>query len=238
MVLTRAILRVMCLITASFSVLPANASVQIGTTRVIYHSTDKDVSVQVNNPGNYPVLLQSWVDEGNPEIKPENIRSPFVLTPPLTRVNAGAGQTLRLSFIGAGLPTDRESLYWLNVLEIPPVAQQESNKIQVAFRSRIKILYRPEALDDKGALRAAAQLRWHQQGAKITLTNPTPYFISALAIVFQHNGKKTTVPATMIAPNSSETFSLSPGITLSPSAPLSVDTINDYGAVTSQLIQQ
>ena len=36
------------------------ASIQINTTRVIYHAAEKDISVQITNPGKYPVLLQSW----------------------------------------------------------------------------------------------------------------------------------------------------------------------------------
>lgn len=37
------------------------ASIQINTTRVIYHAAEKDISVQITNPGKYPVLLQSWM---------------------------------------------------------------------------------------------------------------------------------------------------------------------------------
>ena len=39
------------------------ASIQINTTRVIYHA-EKDISVQITNRRKYPVLLQSWTDDG------------------------------------------------------------------------------------------------------------------------------------------------------------------------------
>ncbi len=54
------------------------------------------------------------------------------------------------------LPKDRESVFWFNVLEVPPkpdaatVANQ--SLLQLAFRTRIKLFYRPEAL--KGILRS------------------------------------------------------------------------------------
>lgn len=95
------------------------ASVVISGTRVIYSSEAKDVTVKLNNVGKAPVLIQSWIDDGDMTVKPENIRVPFILTPPINRVDPGKGQTLRLSYTGAALPMDKESVFWLNVLEIP-----------------------------------------------------------------------------------------------------------------------
>ncbi|WP_368639076.1 molecular chaperone [Salmonella enterica] len=64
----------------------AFSSIQISNTRVIYPAAEKDVSVLITNPGKYPVLLQSWIDDGQPDVKSDNLRTPFVLTPPLARV--------------------------------------------------------------------------------------------------------------------------------------------------------
>ncbi|ATI83544.1 hypothetical protein CGA24_00030 (plasmid) [Salmonella enterica subsp. enterica] len=211
----------------------AFASIQISATRVIYHAAEKNVSVQVTNPGKYPVLLQSWTDDGRPEIRTDDMRTPFFLTPPLTRVNADSGQTLRLSYTGVPLPADRESVYWLNVLEIPPVGEKSSNQIQVAFRSRIKLFYRPSTLDDKGAHAAISQLRWRVQGNKISLSNPTPYYVSAIAVTVSGGGKKISVPVDMLPPNGSSEFVLPAGVN---AGSVTVDAINDYGAsVTAQV---
>lgn len=225
------------LITTTLTV-PAMASVQLGATRIIYHSDDKNVSVQVSNPGKYPVLLQSWVDDGNTELTPEKISVPFVLTPPLTRVNSGEGQTLRLAYVGTALPQDRESVYWLNVLEIPPVTSKGSNSIQVAFRSRIKIFYRPDSLNDKGAQESSAQMKWSVQGNRITITNPTPYYVSVMEITALQNGKDIAVPADMIAPKSSASFEIPQSLKLTSDTAISVKTMNDYGAVVTQRLQQ
>lgn len=211
------------------------ASIQINTTRVIYHAAEKDISVQITNPGKYPVLLQSWTDDGNPEIKPDTMRTPFVLTPPLTRVNADAGQTLRLSYTGTALPADRESVYWLNVLEIPPVGEKGTNQVQVAFRSRIKLFYRPVTLDDKGARTAIAQLRWQAQGNHIILSNPTAYYVSAVAVTATHAGKKTTIPADMLAPHGSLDLTLPSGVVADG---LTVEAINDYGSSVTEPVNR
>lgn len=216
----------------------AFASIQIGATRVIYHAAEKDVSVQITNPGKYPVLLQSWTDDGHADIRPDAMRTPFILTPPLTRVNADAGQTLRLSYTGTPLPADRESVYWLNVLEIPPAGGKDSNQIQVAFRSRIKLFFRPAALDDKGAQAAITQLRWQAQGDKITLSNPTPYYVSAVAVTLNRGGKKTSVAADMLPPRGSATFNLPAGVTAGGAQSVTVDAINDYGASVTAPVSQ
>ncbi|WP_336983055.1 MULTISPECIES: fimbrial biogenesis chaperone [unclassified Cedecea] len=225
------------LCTALFSINFAIASVQISSTRIIYDGKEKDVSIQVNNSGSYPVLLQSWVDDGNPDAKPENVRVPFFLTPPLTRVNSHAGQTLRLTFVGPNLPQDRESVYWLNILEIPPVTNKQENQIQVAFRSRIKIFYRPEALNAQAANEAGAEVRWSQQGSNIILSNPTPYYISAVSIGVEQNGKKFMIPADMLAPKGSAKFTLPQSVKLDASSAVSIEFINDYGAVVKKRLQ-
>lgn len=217
---------------------PVLASIQIGTTRVIYHAAEKDVSVKITNPGKYPVLLQSWTDDGHVDTRPDAMLTPFILTPPLTRVNADTGQTLRLSYAGTPLPQDRESIYWLNVLEIPPIEAKDTNQIQVAFRSRIKLFFRPNALDDKGAQAAITQLRWQVKGNKIILSNPTPYYVSTVAVNLNQGGKKISLTADMIPPRGSAAFINPLGAIAAGDLSVTVDAINDYGAYVTAPVSQ
>ncbi|EED9464935.1 molecular chaperone, partial [Salmonella enterica subsp. enterica] len=150
------------------------------------------------------------------------------------RVNADTGQTLRLSYTGTPLPADRESVYWLNVLEIPPIGEKGNNQIQVAFRSRIKLFFRPTSLDDKGAQASISKLRWQVQGNKISLSNPTSYYVSVVAVTLKHGDKKTSVPAGMLTPNGSAYFALPPGIPPDNVDRVTVDAINDYGASVTE----
>lgn len=51
------------------------------------------------------------------------------LTPPVSRINPGAEQILRIRLTDKNsMPSDRESLWWLNVLDIPPVSETSSLK--------------------------------------------------------------------------------------------------------------
>lgn len=57
--------------------------------------------------------------------------------------------SLRIMFLGkTNLPTDRETLYWMNVKAIPPTDEKntQKNTLQLALQNKIKLFYRPENL--------------------------------------------------------------------------------------------
>lgn len=64
------------------------ADVVINTTRVIYKEAAKEVNVRLTNEGPRPLLVQSWLDDGRATESPENIDLPFMLTPPVSRIDA------------------------------------------------------------------------------------------------------------------------------------------------------
>ncbi|UAN50826.1 fimbria/pilus periplasmic chaperone [Serratia sp. JSRIV002] len=200
------------------------ASVVVSGTRVIYPSDAKEVSVKISNVGPSPVLLQSWIDNGDANAKPAAIKVPFVLTPPMNRVEPGKGQTLRISYTGGTLPMDKESVFWLNVLEVPAKSQAATgeNKLQMAFRTRIKLFYRPKGLEGN-ANDAAKAVTWSTQGGKVQANNPTPYYVSFVNLSV--NGKK--LDNAMVPPRSNLALNL-PG---NAGSKISTSFVNDYGAV-------
>ncbi|MHA7844781.1 fimbria/pilus periplasmic chaperone [Serratia sp. D1N4] len=202
------------------------ASVVISGTRVIYPSDTKEVSVKLTNVGPSPVLIQSWIDTGDTTAKPAAIQVPFVLTPPMNRVEQGKGQTLRISYTGGTLPSDKESIFWLNVLEVPAKkqAKADENLLQVAFRSRIKMFYRPAGLAGN-ASDAAKTVTWRAQGNSVLASNPTPFYVSFVSL--NVNGKE--IEGDMIAPHATQTFAL-PGKT---GNQITGTFVNDYGAVNT-----
>lgn len=202
------------------------ASAVISGTRVIYSSDSKEVSVKITNNGPAPVLIQSWIDNGNQYARPSTIKVPFVLTPPINRVDAGKGQTLRISYTGASLPTDKETVYWLNVLEVPGKDKSKSanNTLQMAFHSRIKLFYRPASLQGN-VNDAPKSVTWHSKGNSLQAMNPTPYYVNFVNLSL--NGKK--VEAAMVSPRSTMTVEL-PG---KPGGRIRGAYVNDYGAVNN-----
>lgn len=200
------------------------AGTVINTTRVIYPSDSKEVSVKVSNNGPNPVLLQSWIDKGDEKVNPSNISVPFVLTPPMNRVDGGKGQTLRISYSGGALPQDKESVFWLNVLEVPAKnkAKADANTLQMAFRTRIKLFYRPVSLEGNPN-EAAKQVSWSAHGSNIEAKNPTPYYVNFVNL--KVNGK--IVEGAMVPPKGNLLVSL-PGIV---GGKITGGYVNDFGAV-------
>ncbi|WP_058914243.1 fimbria/pilus periplasmic chaperone [Entomohabitans teleogrylli] len=217
-------------ITALLFFFPAQASVVINGTRVVYLSDARELTVQLTNNGKQPVLVQSWLDLGDASATPDAITTPFILTPPINRLDAGKGQSLRITATGtSALPQDRESLFWLNVLEIPgrPGSEMKGeNYLQLAIRSRIKFFWRPAVLKD-GAVQAPLALTWSDTPQGLKADNPTPYYVSLTSIAFA--GKM--VDLDMISPLSSQTFS---EVKAARGSIIQVAWIDDYGAIRSQ----
>lgn len=146
----------------------ANAGVVIGGTRVIYEGNKKEASINVSNQDSIPYLIQSWIE--SPDNHSE--KPPFIITPPLYRLNQGQKNVERIVMTGE-LPQDKESLYWLNIKAIPS-SDPKDNTLQIAVKTRIKLIYRPAALHDSLPEALTNQLSWHCQGNQLVVSNPTP----------------------------------------------------------------
>jgi chaperone protein EcpD len=181
----------MTVIAASFS--SAYAGITINGTRVVYPADQREVSLSMVNDGKEARLIQAWIDSGDASERAETSKAPFVITPPMSRVDPGKGQTLRIMFTGAGsLPQDRETVFWLNVLEIPPKPKAGTdaadNFMQLAVRSRLKVFYRPKGL--QGSVDDALdQTHWrlmpNGNGYDVECSNDTPYNISFSDVTFR-----------------------------------------------------
>lgn len=211
----------------------AQAGVVIDATRVVYPAARREVSVVLHNTGDEPALVQAWIDAGDARARPGEAKSPFVLTPPLFRVEPAKGQTLRLLHSGEALPTDRESVFWLNVLDIPPRRPADPaapNRLEMAFRHRLKIFFRPENLTGKAA-DAAKAVTWSivRQGARTALEarNPTPYHISFASAEVA----SAAAEADMVAPFATRQFALPDGFRAAGPATVRYSFVDDFGAV-------
>lgn len=214
---------------AAFSAFSANADIVISGTRVIYPQSAKDVTVKMENRGNKPLLVQSWLDDGRDNMNPQELKLPFVVTPPVSRVDPSKGQTVRITWTGQALPQDRESLFWYNVLEVPPKSKDvdAQSVLQLAFRTRIKMFFRPDNLKGDPSL-AAGQLAWSQTNNTLMANNNSPYYISMASATITANGKKIDVESHTIPPMSNEAIPVKNTSSLS-GAKIEYLTINDFG---------
>jgi len=206
-------------------------------TRFIYPGNEREITVQLSNTADRPAVAQAWLDIGDANATPDNITTPFIITPPVSRVDAKSGQTLRIKLANdEQLAKDRESLWWLNILEIPPIAASEKaesqNMLQLAIRSRFKFIYRPAGLGNREA--AADKLVLSAAGKHLTIRNPTPFYLT-LTRVSRDGGTALNARTEMLAPQSSSTLTLS--ATVQRGETLTVNNINDYGAdIATQVV--
>ncbi len=209
----------------------ASADIVISGTRVIYPQSAKDVTVKMQNRGNKPLLVQSWLDDGRDTVNPQELKLPFVVTPPVSRVDPAKGQTVRITWTGQALPQDRESLFWLNVLEVPPKGKDADTQsvLQLAFRTRIKMFFRPDNLKSEPSI-AAGQLVWSQTNNALMANNTSPYYVSMASASISVNGKKIDVDAHTIPPMSNETVPVKTTANLG-GGKIDYVTINDFGGV-------
>jgi chaperone protein EcpD len=215
----------------------AHASVTISGTRVVYPLNQKEVTVKLDNDSRDPALVQVWMDDGNAGAKPGEIKVPFVITPPIFRMNPQKSQTLRVMYSGEPLPTDRESVYWLNVLDIPPKANgsTNANTLQFAFRTRIKVFVRPAKLPGTPE-EAPAQLSWKVvpaadgKGQAVSVSNPTPYFVSFSEVDVESAGRTyKNDRGGMVAPRGTEVLPVTQMNSVAADAKVHYTAISDYG---------
>ncbi len=217
----------------------ACASVVLTGTRVIYPGDAKDHSIQLRNRDSFPNVVQLWMDIDNPESTPETADAPFVLLPAIFKVQANGGQTVRILYTGTALPQDRESVFYLNSLQIPPSNKADSsNKMLVMLRNRNKVFYRPESLTvspSQVPSMLAFSLRRDASGLQLEVHNPSPYFASFSQASLQVNERLSSIPVAMVAPFSRISWPVANLIVASgTSAQLKFTLINDQGAQITQ----
>ncbi len=215
----------------------ASASVLIDGTRVVYPAKEREVTVKLTNKGHAPVLMQAWVDRGDARSSPQEADAPFLITPPIFRLDPLTGQSVRVAFTGEALPQDRESLFWFNTLEIPALPQNtDGNLMQIAIRSRLKLFYRPDSLSGELS-KAITQVTWSvqpQDGRHVLRgRNLSPYYLSFSALAFEHAGKVIDTEGGMIGPFSHQDFAL-PGFNGGVGGKVRFRWMSDFGPAPEQ----
>ncbi|XJV80617.1 molecular chaperone [Burkholderia anthina] len=179
----------------------AHAAIVPDRTRVIFNEGEQAAIVTISNQSTtYPYLVQSWLEDS----KGNKITSPLMVVPPLQRIEANERNVLRIAKLpGAGLPADRESVFYLNIREVPPKTDTP-NALQIALHTQMKLFYRPKAVqparDEDWTL--PMTLRVDAAAHKLVFDNPTPYHVTVVDV--SAGAQKTPVPMdpVMVSPMS------------------------------------
>ncbi|KWE37750.1 molecular chaperone [Burkholderia territorii] len=202
----------------------AHAAIVPDRTRVIFNEGEQAAIVTITNKSTtYPYLVQSWLED----TKGNRVTTPLMVVPPLQRVEANERNVLRIAKLpGTALPADRESVFYLNIREVPPKSDMP-NTLQIALHTQMKLFYRPKAVqparDEDWTL--PMTLRVDAAAHKLVFDNPTPYHVTVVEVTA--GAQKTPVPIepVMVSPMSTADV---PFKAATPST-LFVTHIDDYG---------
>jgi len=172
--------------------LPAQAGVQVRGTRIIYDEQQGETVAHLRYLGQGTRLLQVWLVDA----LSGDERVPFIVTPPVSRIEPDGEQIVRILRTREGLPQDRESLFYFNVIEVPPeptgMIASEQPFLQISMHSQFKLFYRPRGLRVP-ADRAIELLRFSSAPPapdgrlQLRVRNPSPYYVT-FAEVRLHQG--------------------------------------------------
>jgi len=212
----------------------AHAGLLTEATRIIYPASASARTLTLSNTSDWPVVVQAWFDHG--EGDPQALSPPFIVLPAVFRLNPGQTHTLRILSTGDPLPETQESVYWLNLYEVPPSAPEDDGdatvRLDLALNTQLKLFYRPVGLNAPAGLAGgvtrhlAEQLRFTLQEEKaadgisqwfVVCHNPTAWHASFAGLAVQNTGGGTQPlvviqePDMMTAPYSERRYRLPPG---------------------------
>lgn len=154
------------------------AAFVLNGTRFIYGEGNKNISFEVTNNSEKSYGGQVWLENETEN----NDRVIMIPTPSFFRIGPKQKQIMRIIKTEEKLPTDRESLFWLNVQEVPPKPESEDgNVLSVAINTRVKVFYRPKYLQSERN-GAEKKIRIGRFAEDIQVINPTPYYFSLVGI--------------------------------------------------------
>lgn len=219
--------------TASYS------SVTMLKTRIVYSSDSRFEVLKFMNNDEIPYIMQIWADKNNPNSTPDNADAPFVIQPPVFRIDPKTGRDARLIYTGEGLPQDKESIFYLNVAQIPPKDLnkdiKEGNSFTVIVHHRLKIFYRPTAIVSQ-LNNIEKQISFSKESnGNIKVKNDSPFFMSFAQLEATNaSGQKFIFKSTMVSPLSTEVLVAENGgkLSFSPDK-ITYKYLNDLGGQNS-----
>lgn len=217
-------------------VMAADGGISIGQTRVIFEGNRKSEKITVTNQSSRVYLINSRVLRMPDGKGSETDSLPFMVTPPLFRLESGSRNTvLVVRNDTSALPSDRESVFYLSVLAIPAVSKPADNseaddmmqpRMSVGIRSVIKLFYRPSGLP-MSAAEAQEKLHFTVKDGMLHAENPTPYYLTLAELLTDGTPVDVREQNPMIPPYTGRDYSIKGRV-----REVSWSVIDDYGGIS------
>ncbi|HGN9136508.1 TPA: molecular chaperone, partial [Providencia stuartii] len=183
----------------SISAYSASNGVGLNATRIIYNQGESSTSIGARNNTDINYLARFLVTKNVDGTKSD---TPFMVTPPLIKVDSGKSQEVKIHIKPNNLPTDRESVFYFSATMIPATnGPINGTMLNIGYNNVIKLFYRPKNLSISQK-EASEKLSIESTSTGIKVINNSPYFISFSKLSV--NGVKIDLSMkkrnTMIAP--------------------------------------
>lgn len=206
------------------------AGVIVESSRIVYSESNREQSLMLANGNSYPVIVQCWIDNGDPDGSPETAgETPILPLPGIFRLEPGEKKVVRLLATGIEQPKDRESLYWLNIYELTPnesFRQPEKPVVKVAIRLQIKVFYRPTSIKNDDNDDVEFHLSNKETGS-VYVENKSPRYITFSKVEISGAGRSGVFYPGMVSPFSK--IKVNSGLAIFKPNKVKYTVINDDG---------
>lgn len=163
------------------------------TTLIILYEEEGEATLNVKNTDDGPALLHSVVED-----VPEDQETLLVVTPPITRVEAGDTQLVRfISTLKEPLKTQR--LKRVSFEGIPQARAAGGATIGITLRQNLPLILHPEGLPRHAT--PWELLKWARNGERLTVHNDSAYVVRlAPDVKLLPQNALATLPRTYILP--------------------------------------
>ncbi|ENV32695.1 fimbrial biogenesis chaperone [Acinetobacter gerneri] len=163
-----------------------NAGLVPSATRVIHQQEDPSQILLLANSNPYPIITQIWTDQG--ERNPESTHTPFVITPAIFKMQVQEIKSIKIIYNQDQLATDRESVFWLNLYEVPMVERSklQEDHLNLAMNTQMKIFFRPKSLKEMSIDQRSKNLLFdiitQENQQQLSIENHSAFHITMLNI--------------------------------------------------------
>ncbi len=207
-----------------------NQGLSFSPMRLSYVAKDSPggVTLSMTNHTEQGYLVQGFVSPMDPDTGRFDTKTgsvpPFVVLPPLKRVEAGGKFSFRIRQLGGQLLQDRESAFVVSLRAIPGVAVPDiaeapafsrqmgkASQVQVALQMNIRLFYRPQGIPARDNATVAKQVKFSLQGTQLRVDNPTPYFLTFSVLKVGSQQADDYTRQAMVPPKGMQTYSFTAG---------------------------
>lgn len=169
------------------------------TTVVVLYEEQGEATINIKNTDAAPALLHSVVEN-----VPEDLEPLLIVTPPITRVEAGETQLVR--FIGTlQEPLKTQRLKRVTFEGIPQARVGGGATIGITLRQNLPLILHPRGLPVHHS--PWELLKWQRAGERLTVHNDSAYVVRlAPEVQLLPQGVLATLPRTYVLPGEALTL--------------------------------